>query len=255
MKIATFNVNSIRARLPRVLEWLEESAPDVVCLQEIKCQDHQFPELEIAGLGYNIAVYGQKAYNGVAILSKHPIEDEVRGLEGDASDEQARYLEVFTGGVRVGCLYLPNGNPLPGPKFDYKLKWMERLNKRVGEVLKWEEKAVFAGDFNVCPKDEDCYDPDRFRTDALCMPETRARFRELMWLGLTDALRQIKPSGQNYTYWDMMRGAWPKDNGLRIDHLLLSPQAADALKDCQIDRKPRGLERPSDHTPIWVELG
>ena len=254
MKIASFNVNSINARLPRVVEWLEDAQPDVVGLQELKCMDEKFPRFEIEALGYNIETHGQKTYNGVAILSKHPIEDVRRGLPGNEGDEQSRYIECFTGGVRFGCLYLPNGNPTPGDKFDYKLRWMDHLVNHAKSLLKQEEILVLSGDYNICPKDEDVYDPKGWTTDALCRPESRKRYRQLLNLGLTDALRQMKPSGTDYTFWDYQAGAWQKDNGLRIDHHLLSPQAADVLKDCYVDRKPRGQEKASDHTPIILEL-
>ncbi len=254
MKIATFNINSIKARLPRVLEWLDEAAPDIVCLQEIKCIDENFPALEIEDKGYNLAVHGQKTYNGVALLSKFPLEDVTRGLPGNEDDPQARYIEAFTGGLRVASIYLPNGNPRPGEKFDYKLDWMAHLTARARAILEWEEPVVLAGDYNVIPKDEDCFDPEGWREDALTQPESRAKFREIQFMGYTDALRQIRPSGQNYTFWDYQRGAWQKDNGLRIDHLMLSPQAADKLMDCQVDPAPRGREKASDHTPIWCEI-
>ena len=265
MKIATFNVNSIKARLPRVLEWLAEAKPDVVCLQEIKCIDENFPAVEIEDLGYYIAVHGQKTYNGVAILSKHPLEDIRCGLDGedwpdDDLPNQARYIEAFTGGVRVASIYLPNGNPVQDPdqqdseKYKYKLRWMDRLNAHAADLLEFEEKLVLAGDYNIIPKDEDCYDPAAWEGDAATLPQSRKRFRTLMSLGFTDALRAIKPSGHDFTFWDYQRGAWQKDHGIRIDHLLLSPQAADGLKDCQIDRNVRGREKASDHTPIWVEL-
>ncbi|WP_417318418.1 exodeoxyribonuclease III [Emcibacter sp.] len=254
MKIASWNVNSVKARLPRVVEWLSEFQPDVVLLQELKCIDENFPRMEIEDLGYNVVTHGQKTYNGVAILSKYPIEDVMVGLPGDTSDEQARYLEATVNTVRVAAIYLPNGNPVPGEKFDYKLRWMDRLIKRAKKLLKTEEVFVLGGDYNVCPMDEDCYAPERFASDALCMPESRDRYWTLVNLGLTDALRAFHPSGHNYTYWDYQAGAWQKDNGLRIDHLLLSPQAADKLKACDVDRKPRGREKASDHTPIWCEL-
>ncbi len=254
MKIATFNVNSVKARLPRLLEWLDEAAPDVVCLQEIKCIDENFPALEIEDRGYNLAVHGQKTYNGVALLSKFPIEDVTRGLPENEDDPQARYIEAFTGGLRVASIYLPNGNPRPGEKFDYKLDWMGHLAARARAILEWEEPVVLAGDYNVIPRDEDCYNPAGWREDALTQPESRARFREIIFMGYSDALRQIRPSGPDYTFWDYQRGAWQKDHGLRIDHLLLSPQAADKLTDCQVDRAPRGGERASDHTPIWCEI-
>lgn len=254
MKIASWNVNSIKARLPRVTEWLAEFKPDVVLLQELKTVDETFPYMEIEDLGYNIAVHGQKSYNGVAILSKYPIEDIQKGLPGNEDDEQARYIEATVNNIRVGCIYLPNGNPQPGPKFDYKLRWMDFLVKRAEELLTFEEPFVLGGDYNVIPKDEDCYNPANWVDDALTQPESRERYYKLLNLGLTDALRSFHPSGSNYTYWDYQAGAWNKDNGIRIDHLLLSPQAADRLKACDIDRVPRGKERPSDHTPIWCEL-
>lgn len=254
MKIATWNVNSINARIPRVTEWLSEASPDVALLQELKCVDEKFPRTEIEDLGYNIVTHGQKSYNGVAILSKHPFEDVMIGLPGDDCDEQARYIEATINTVRVATIYLPNGNPYPGEKFDYKIGWMDRLIERAKYLLTLEEDFVLAGDYNVCPKDEDCYDIVRFANDALVQPESRDRFYTLLNLGLTDAFRAFTPSGRNYTYWDYQAGAWQKDNGVRIDHLLLSPTAADKVIKCEVDRTPRGKERPSDHTPIWCEL-
>ena len=254
MRIATFNVNSINARLPRVTEWLASAQPDIVCLQELKCVDEKFPAEPIEDLGYNIAVHGQKTYNGVAILSKRPIEDVMVGLPGDDEDEQARYLEATIDGVRIGGLYLPNGNPAPGPKFDYKLGWMDRLIDRAKQMLADEETFVLAGDYNVCPTDDDVYNPQGWQDDALCRPESRNRYRQLLNLGLTDGIRAFHPQPHFYTYWDYTGGAWQTDNGLRIDHLLLSPTAADRLLASGIDKAPRGGERPSDHTPAWVEL-
>lgn len=254
MKIVTFNINGVKARLPRLLEWLEEFSPDVACLQEIKSIDENFPRLEIEALGFNLETHGQKAFNGVAIVSKHPIEDIMRGLPGDDSDEQARYIEATIKGVRIGGLYLPNGNPCPGEKFDYKLRWMDRLITHAQGLLASEQPVVLTGDYNVIPKDEDVYNPAGWVDDALCRPESRARFRTLLNMGYTDALRSVMPSGQAYTFWDYQAGAWPKDNGLRIDHFLLSAQAADRLVDCQVDRRPRGKEKASDHTPVWCEL-
>ncbi|MEO0400186.1 MAG: exodeoxyribonuclease III [Pseudomonadota bacterium] len=259
MKIATYNVNSINARLPRVLEWFDEAKPDIAVLQEIKCVDEKFPALEFEDRGYNVAVHGQKTYNGVALLSKHPIDDVMTGLPGDKDDEQARYIEAVVTPddarpVRVGGLYLPNGNPAPGPKYEYKLKWMRRLITRAQKLLPLEEAFVLAGDYNVIPQDEDCYDPVAWSDDALFRPETKAAFRELLNLGLTDALRQIEPSAVRYTFWDYQRGAWPKDNGIRIDHLLLSPEASDRLKSTGVDRAVRGQEKASDHVPVWIEL-
>ncbi len=254
MRIATFNVNSINARLPRVTEWLATAQPDVVCLQELKCVDGKFPAEPIEDLGYNIAVHGQKTYNGVAILSKRPIEDVMVGLPGDDEDEQARYIEGTIKGVRVCGLYLPNGNPTPGPKFDYKLGWMDRLVVRARELLAQDTCFLMAGDYNICPGDGDVYDPTGFANDALCRPESRNRYRQLLNLGLTDAVALHNPQAHFYTYWDYTAGAWQKDNGLRIDHLLLSPQASDLLVASGVDRGPRGEERPSDHTPAWIDL-
>lgn len=259
MKIATFNINGIKARLPRVLEWLDEFQPDVACLQEIKSIDENFPRLEFEDKGWIVETHGQKSFNGVAFLSKHTIEDIHRGLpdldEGICEeDEQARYIEGTVKGVRIASIYLPNGNPQPGPKFDYKLAWMDRLNAHAKRLLDTEQPVVLAGDYNIIPHDIDCYDPSAWVDDALTQPESRARFRSILNLGYTDALRQMKPNGAAYSYWDFQRGAWQKDHGIRIDHLLLSAQAADMLKDSAVDRIPRGKEKPSDHTPVWIEL-
>ena len=254
MKIATFNVNSIKARLPRVLEWLEEAKPDVALLQETKTEDGTFPLLEIRGQGYEAAVHGQKTYNGVAILSRHPIEDLRCGLPGDKSDEQARYIEATVKGFRVASIYLPNGNPSDSDKFGYKLAWMERLRTHIRRtLLPTELPLVLGGDYNCCPTDKDVYDPEGWADDALCRPETRAQFRALINLGLTEAWRALH-NEIAYSFWDYQGGAWQRDQGLRIDHFLLSPQAADRLVACEIDRKPRGKEKASDHTPVWVEL-
>ncbi|RME68893.1 MAG: exodeoxyribonuclease III [Alphaproteobacteria bacterium] len=254
MLIATFNINGIRARLPRLLEWLGEKNPDIVCLQEIKCIDDAFPRLEIEDLGYNVETHGQKGFNGVALLSKSPLEDVVRGLPGDETDDQARYIEAFTAGVRIASLYLPNGNPAPGPKFDYKLAWMERLIAHARDLLRLEENLVLAGDYNICPRDIDVYDPAGWAEDALVRDEGRDKFFALCWLGLTDAVRIFQPDGPAYSFWDYKGGAWAKDHGLRIDHLLLSPQAADTLADAGIDRVVRGREKASDHVPVWCRL-
>ena len=255
MKIASWNVNSVKAHLPNVLEWLKKAQPDVALLQEIKCRTEDFPALEIEDLGYNIAVHGQKTYNGVAILAKRPIEDVDRGLPGRDDDEQARYIEATVSGVRVASIYLPNGNPAPGEKFDYKLAWFDRLIVQARKLLKAEETFVLGGDYNVCPTDDDVYDPETWANDALCRPETRAKFRTLMNLGLTEAFRALHPNAVHcYTFWDYQGRAFERDNGLRIDHLLLSPQAADRLEACGIDKAPRGRPKASDHTPIWCEL-
>ena len=254
MKITTWNVNSIKARLPHVIDYLCQESPDVVLLQETKVVDEAFPALEIEDLGYNVIVHGQKTYNGVAILSKQPIDDVLRGLPGDDSDEQARYIEGSVGKTRVASIYLPNGNPIGTEKFTYKLSWMARLCDRMREILELEESCVFGGDYNVCPTDIDTYDPVGFAEDALCQPESRNIFRSMIFMGLTDALRVFHPEPGIYTYWDYRRGAWQKDHGLRIDHLLLTPQAADHLKTADVDRRPRGKEKASDHTPVWCEL-
>ncbi len=254
MKIATWNVNSIRARLPRVLEWLAEAAPDVALLQEIKTVGEDFPGLEIGDLGYNVAVCGQKTYNGVAILANRPIEDVIAVLPGDDDDDQARYIEAVVGDVRVASIYLPNGNPVDSAKFPYKLAWMDRLHERVRALLAFEEAVVLGGDYNVAPTDDDVYDPDAWADDALCRPQSRARFRAILYLGLTEAYRALHADAGAYTFWDYQKGRWQRDEGLRIDHLLLSPQAADRLEACDIDRGPRGKEKASDHTPVWCEL-
>ncbi|MDA5193308.1 exodeoxyribonuclease III [Govanella unica] len=254
MKIATWNVNSVKARLPNVLTWLSDAAPDVVVFQETKTVDVDFPRFEFEALGYHLEIHGQKSYNGVAILSRHPLEDVLIRLPGDDSDEQARYIEATVKGVRVAGLYLPNGNPVPGEKFDYKLRWMKRLHARAQQLIATEQPVVLTGDYNVCPEDIDVYDPVAFAGDALCQPESRSAFRALLNLGYTDALRVTKPQGPAYTYWDYQAGAWAKDNGVRIDHMLLSPQAADRLVTCAVDRRPRAQEKASDHTPVWCEL-
>jgi exodeoxyribonuclease-3 len=253
-KIATWNVNSVKARLPRVTEWLKNARPDVVLLQETKCEDAAFPRLEIEELGYNLALCGQKSYNGVAILSKSPIEDIACGLPGDDGDGQSRYIEAFIDGLRVASIYLPNGNPIASDKFPYKLKWLDRLAIHAEKLLANEERVVLAGDYNVCPTDADVYDPVGWANDALCRIESRKGFRKLVYLGLTDAWRAQHPDEKGYSFWDYQAGAWQRNNGLRIDHLLLSPQAADALKESGIDKSPRGKEKASDHTPVWIEL-
>lgn len=258
MKLATWNINGVRARLPNLLAWLRAAKPDVALLQEIKCEDDKFPRLEVEELGYNIETHGQKGFNGVAILSKSPLEDVERGLPGDPTDPQARYIEATVGTLRVASLYLPNGNPAPSEKFDYKLGWMDRLHDRAHALLAAEEAFVLGGDYNICPNDRDVYDSQAWETDALCRPESRQRFRKTLYLGLTDAFRALHPDETAYTYWDYQAGAWRKNQGLRIDHLLLSPLAADRLNACEIDRDVRGHEeagaKASDHVPIWCEL-
>lgn len=254
MKIATYNVNSIKARLPNVLDWLKKFEPDVVLLQETKSVDENFPFMEIEDLGFNIAVHGQKSYNGVAILSKRPIEDTMSGLPGDDSDEQARYLEATIDGVRVAAIYLPNGNPTDTEKFPYKLAWMDRLKDRAQELLEWETPVVLGGDYNVAPTDVDVYDPAAWEGDALTRPESRSRFRSILHLGYTEAYRALHKTPHKFSFWDYQGGAWHKDQGVRIDHLLLSPLAADRLEASGIDSEPRGKPKASDHTPVWIEL-
>jgi exodeoxyribonuclease III len=261
MKIASFNINGIKARLERLLEWLPESGIDVALLQEIKSLDENFPREVIEDLGYSVATHGQKSFNGVAILSKYPLEDITRGLPGDDKDEQARWIEATVMGdipVRVCGLYLPNGNPvgddLQGPKYTYKLDWMARLKARAEVLLASEEPFLMAGDYNIIPQAEDAHNPDKWRGDALFLPQSRAAYQRILNLGFTEAFRAIDPKPLNYTFWDFQRGAWNRNDGIRIDHFLLSPQCADLLTDCQIDRHMRGRDRPSDHVPIWVEL-
>ena len=257
MRIATWNVNSVRQRLPHLLGYLREVAPDVLCLQELKCTDEQFPRLEVEAAGYNCAVHGQKGFNGVAILSKRPLE-AMSGLPGDEGDAHARYIEALVpnegGVVRVGCLYLPNGNPPDTDKYPYKLGWMDRLIEHARGLLALEEPLVLAGDFNVIPDARDSYDEAAWVGDALALPRTRERFRALLNLGLTDALRASSDAAGLYTFWDYQAGAWQRDKGIRIDHLLLSPAAADRLVSVSIDKSERAAEKPSDHVPIRIEL-
>ena len=259
MKIATFNINGVKARLPRLLEWLDRFQPDVACLQEIKSVDDAFPRLELESAGWHVVTHGQKSFNGVAFVSKKPGKITQVGLPApdgstDNEDPQARYIEGEFDGVRIASIYLPNGNPCPGPKFDYKLAWMQRLHAHAARLMAMEIPVVLAGDYNVIPTDEDCHDPAAWAGDALTEPESRANFNSLIGLGYLDALRQIQPTGHAFTFWDYQRGAWQKDHGIRIDHLLLSPEAADMLKTAAVDREPRGKEKASDHTPVWIEL-
>jgi exodeoxyribonuclease-3 len=259
MKIATWNVNSIKARLENALAWLKQASPDIVCLQELKCEDHAFPAAAFEELGYTVITHGQKSYNGVAILSKPRPEDVRRGFDGEAEDMQARYIEaVFAGSkgvVRVASIYLPNGNPLGTEKFDYKLRWMDRLTAHAARLLALEEPLVLAGDYNVIPTALDAKFPENWTDDALFQPQSRARFRTLLNMGFTDAIRQVHGDEPGlYSFWDYQAGAWQRNNGIRIDHMLLSPQASDLLKDARIERQVRTQERPSDHVPVIVEL-
>ncbi len=259
MKIASFNINGVRARIGQLTLWLENAAPDVVVLQEIKTMDESFPTDQLEDLGWNVAVHGQKGFNGVAILSRLPLEDVTRGLPGDDSDEQARWIEATVTAevsVRVAGLYLPNGNPIPGPKFDYKLAWMERLRQRAATLLAAEIPTVMLGDYNVIPQPRDAAFPEKWLNDALFQPESRAALRRIEYQGWTDAirLRNLNAEQGPFTFWDYQGGAWEKNNGIRIDHLLLSPQAADRLIEAGIDRDQRASEKPSDHVPVWVDL-
>jgi exodeoxyribonuclease-3 len=260
MKIATWNVNSIKARLEPALAWLKAANPDVVCLQEIKCVDENFPRETFESLGYNCAVHGQKSYNGVAILSKRPIEDVTPRLPAPDGvlDDHSRYLEaVITGDkgtVRVASIYAPNGNPQPGPKFDYKLAWLDRLRIHAGKLLRNEEAVVLMGDYNIIPEDKDAAKPKNWVKDALFQPESKAAYRRLLNLGYCDAIRARYPEGGHYTFWDYF-GSWERNNGIRIDHILLSPQATDRLNAVGIDKEVRGAsEKPSDHVPVWCDL-
>jgi exodeoxyribonuclease III len=253
--IATWNVNSVNARLPNVLDWLATTKPDIALLQEIKCVDAVFPAEAVGEIGYNSAVYGQKSYNGVAILSRRPIEDVVRGLPGDPADEQARYLEATTGGLHVASIYLPNGNPIGTDKFAYKLAWMERLRAHAAALLELDEVMVLGGDYNVIPEPIDCHDPKAWTGDALFQPQSRRAFRALLHLGFTEPFRALHPDERGaYSFWDYQGGAFQLDHGIRIDHLILSPLAADRLVGCTIDKDPRRKPRASDHTPVIVEL-
>ncbi|MEM9055595.1 MAG: exodeoxyribonuclease III [Pseudomonadota bacterium] len=257
MKIATWNVNSVKARLPTVLDVLKAIDCDVVCLQEIKCETDAFPYLEIEELGYTAHVHGQKSYNGVALLSRFEIEDLTRGLPGNEEDDQARYIEALILAdrpVRVGGLYLPNGNPAPGPKYNYKLGWMEHLLHHAETRLKDEEAFVLCGDYNVIPRPEDCWEPTVWEGDALTLPQSRAAFRLLKNIGLTEAFEASDNRAHQYTFWDYQGGAFPKDHGIRIDHHLLSPQAADRLNGVEIYRKAREMDKPSDHVPVVLDL-
>jgi exodeoxyribonuclease-3 len=255
MRIVTYNVNGIKARLPRLIEWLDEQKPDIVCLQELKSSDETLPIADIEAAGYYGVFHGQKGFNGVAILARgeKPVEVQ-KGLSGEPEDEHSRYIEADVFGVRVASIYLPNGNPQPGPKFDYKLRWFDRLTARAAELLALEIPVVLAGDYNVIPTDEDIANPKAMIDDALMQPESRAAFRRLSALGLTDALEARHPKGRLWTFWDYQAGAWQRDAGFRIDHLMLSPEAADRLVDAGVDKEYRGREKASDHAATWIVL-
>lgn len=255
MKIVSYNVNGIKARMPRLIEYLTEQQPDIVCLQELKSSDETFPEADIRAAGYGAVWHGQKAFNGVAILAKgsDPIERQ-RGLAGEDEDEHSRYIEAEVDGLIVASIYLPNGNPQPGPKFDYKLRWLERLRTRSAELLAEERPVVLAGDYNVIPNDDDTFSVRAMQNDALMQPESRAGYRALLAQGWTDSLRTRFPDGGVWTFWDYQAAAWQRDAGFRIDHLLLSPEAADRFVDAGVDKDYRGREKASDHAPTWVRL-
>ena len=255
MKIATYNVNGVNGRLPVLLRWLEESAPDVVCLQELKAPQEKFPEQAIKDAGYNAIWHGQKSWNGVAILAKNrEIKELKRGLDGDPEDLHSRYIEAMVDGIVIGCLYLPNGNPAPGPKLDYKMRWFERLTEHAERLLSYNLPVVLVGDYNVMPTELDVYKPERWVDDALFRPEVRAAFKKLVDQGWTDAIRKLYPDQKIYTFYDYFRNAYGRDAGLRIDHFLLSPQLDVLLTAAAVDRHVRGWEKTSDHCPVWIEL-
>ncbi len=257
MKIATFNINGIKARAEALCAWLDEARPDIALLQEIKSVDENFPRTLFEERGYNVETHGQKGFNGVAILSRLPLEDVRRGLPGDEGDEQARWIEATAVGeraVRVCGLYLPNGNPAPGPKYDYKLSWMRRLQTRAEALLKDEEPALMAGDYNIIPQPEDARRPEAWEDDALYRIESRRAWRNIVNPGFTEAFRARSRMPGQFTFWDYQAGAWNRNDGIRIDHVLMTPQCADLMVDCGIDSEIRGREKPSDHVPLWVEL-
>jgi exodeoxyribonuclease-3 len=255
MKIATYNVNGVNGRLPVLLRWLEETQPDVVCLQELKAPQEKFPEQAIKDAGYNAIWHGQKSWNGVAILARNlEIKELKRGLDGDPEDLHSRYIEAMVNNVIIGCLYLPNGNPAPGPKFDYKLQWFERFSTHAAKLLTYNLPVVLAGDYNVIPTELDAYKPERWVEDALFRPETRLAFKNLVAQGWTDAIRKLYPDETIYTFWDYFRNAYGRNAGLRIDHFLLSPQVSDRLKSAGVDKDVRGWEKTSDHGPVWIEI-
>ncbi len=255
MKIATYNVNGVNGRLNVLLQWLNETSPDVVCLQELKAPQEKFPEQAINEAGYQAIWHGQKSWNGVAILSKGEKPKEIRRvLPGDPEDEHSRYIEAEVNGITIGCLYLPNGNPAPGPKFEYKLKWFDRLIEHAAELIASKKPVILTGDYNVMPTEKDVYKPERWVDDALFRPETRSAFQKLMSQGWTDALRKLYPDETIYTFWDYFRNAYQRNAGLRIDHFLLSPSIAKKLIAAGVDKDVRGWEKTSDHAPVWIEL-
>jgi exodeoxyribonuclease-3 len=256
MRVATYNVNGVNGRLPVLLKWLEESAPDLVCLQELKTSDEKFPAAAIEDAGYGAIWHGQKSYNGVAILARGQTPEEVRrGLPGDPDDTHSKYIEAEVGGLVVGCIYLPNGNPAPGPKFDYKLAWFDRLRGHAASLLKAGKSTILCGDFNVVPTDIDAVMPERWRWDAVMFPESRKRYASMLAQGWVDGIRQVHPDKGIYTYWNFAyRGGYDPTSGLRMDHLLLSPNLEERLRGADVDKDVRGWDKPSDHAPVWIEL-
>lgn len=254
MKIASWNVNSVNARLPNIVKWLESASPDVLLLQELKSMEEKFPFKELEEAGYNCAVNGQKSWNGVAILSKHPIEDVTKELDGEPEDEQARYIEATINGVRVASIYLPNGNPVDTEKYPYKLRWMDRLYNRAKELLELDTPVILGGDYNIIPEEKDAWDISKWEDDALYLLDSRKKFRAILILGYTDAFRINNTKPEQFSFWDYQAGAWPKNNGIRIDHFLTNSIATDMIVKCEIDKEPRGEEKASDHTPIVLEI-
>jgi len=255
MKIATYNINGVNGHLPVLLRWLEETSPDVACLQELKAPQEKFPEEAIKEAGYNAVWHGQKSWNGVAILARNVQPEEIRRvLPGDTEDSHSRYIEAIVNGITIGCIYLPNGNPTPGPKFDYKLRWFERLTSHAAELFASDKPVLLTGDYNVIPTEKDVYKPERWVNDALFLPETRAAFKNLISQGWIDAIRKLYPEETIYTFWDYFRNAYGRNAGLRIDHFLLSPHLENRLIAAGVDRQVRGWEKTSDHAPVWVEL-
>lgn len=256
MKISTYNVNGVNGRLPVLLRWLNESQPDVACLQELKAPNEKFPEEAISEAGYSAVWHGQKSWNGVAILAKKELEikNVVRGLPGDDADEQSRYIQATVNGIIIVCLYFPNGNPAPGPKFDYKMAWFERLIRHAAKLIKKKCPVILTGDYNVVPTDLDAYKPERWVKDAVFFPEPKAAYQKLLKQGWTDAIRELYPDQKIFTYWDYFRNAFSRDAGIRMDHFLLSPDLAKKLKAGGVDREVRSWEKTSDHAPVWIEI-
>jgi len=254
VKIATYNINGINGRLPNLLRWLAESKPDIVCLQELKAPNDKFPEHALLGLGYNAIWHGQQSWNGVAILSKYEIRETRRGLEGEPEDTHSRYIEAFINGTVIGCLYLPNGNPWPGPKFDYKLRWMQRLQKHADKLQSFNLPVALIGDYNVMPTDLDTYKPEKYFSNALFRPESKKAYKQLVNSGWTDAIRKLHPNERIYTFWDYLRNAYGRDAGLRLDHFLLNGQLSSRLKTAGVDKEVRAWDHSSDHAPVWITI-